>query len=279
MLQKELCLSGKMFRPRPECFLSSDKKLLAVITSWGEEQVSLKDVFEHLDSHYNALDKDSEQTRFTPFIEGLTLVENNMRSAVLKLNETIYNEVNKEEYMQGFELLFVVIQNQVCTLIQIGCPLILIDGASGGDLRPVGSSVNHLWSFFPDEFKMAPLPSQLLGMYDNISFHPVSFRFLQNDRFILLNRHSIPHAWFRTQPDERTIEQLHKLCAEDGLLVDKVTGKGSEMSKKSDKVSSNGGSSSVLAGGDGGTQQAVIEDEHSVPFWLKCVSLSTDGFS
>lgn len=215
MKWQERSFAGKIFRPGPKCFLSSDKKIFAIITSWGANSLSEKEVFEELESQYNDFSDYEEKTMFVPKMMSLSSIENNIRSSIIQVNQNIYNKINKEEYTQGFELFFAVIKEEVCTFIQIGRPFILLDrkkltllGQSGGWFLPKPAAENNLTHY-------APLPCQLLGMYEDISCHPMRCKLSIGDRLIFLNRHLIPTTWFSTEQNQRTLDHLSQITADD----------------------------------------------------------------
>ena len=127
MALKFLFFSGEVARPGPDSYLSSNKKLLTVITPWGESALSTQTLFEDLESQYGNLTDYEEKTFFVPKMMSLTSIENNMRAGVSQVNQNLFNKLNKEEYTGGFELLYGVIHEEMCSLIQIGYPLVLLD--------------------------------------------------------------------------------------------------------------------------------------------------------
>ena len=214
---QERSFAGKIFCPGSNCFLSSDKKIFAVITSWGANNLSPKETFEELESQYNDFADYEEKTIFMPKMMSLSSIENNIRSSVIQVNQNIYNRINKEEYTQGFELFFAIIKDEVCTFIQIGRPMVLLNrekypltmiGQSGGWFLPQSTAQNNLTHY-------APLPSQLLGMYEDISCHPTRCKLSTGDQLIFLNRLLIPTTWFNTKQKERTLDHLSQMTAED----------------------------------------------------------------
>ncbi len=212
---QERSFSGKTFRPIPKSYLSANKKLITVITPWGQEATSTQEVFESIETQYNLLSEDIESTHPFPKMMSLTPTENNMRTAVIQTNQNIFNSINQEEYSMGFELFFATIVDNILTFIQIGQPFILVDRPHQ-DLRGIGQSIDPSLNVPKNKTTInTPLPYQLLGIHEDISFHPLFFRFQPEDRLILLNRNTIPTNWFTLKREERTLDNLSQQAAKD----------------------------------------------------------------
>ena len=274
---QERSFAGKTFRPKPAHYISSNKKLIAVITPWGQEAINSQAVFENLETQYNLFAGDKESTHPFPKKLSLTPIENDMRTAVIQTNEKIFNDINQDEYSMGFELFFAVLIENILTVIQIGQPLILIDNPHQA-LQPIGQTIaptletpaktsleiptntpletsanpanlttetsanpanppptetsanpanppptetsanpaNPATKNLQKKNKSsAPLPYQLLGIHEDISFHPFFFRLDPLDRLIFLSRSTIPAKWFTLSREERTLNNLSKHSAEE----------------------------------------------------------------
>ena len=138
-----------------------------------------------------------------------------MRTTVIQINQNIFDKINQDEYAMGFEIFFATIVENVFTFIQIGQPVVLIDQPHQG-LSIIGQTLPPPLSHKIDKkTPHPPLPYQLLGINEDISFHPFFFRFQPGDRLILLNRDAIPPKWFYLKREERTVDKLSQLAAED----------------------------------------------------------------
>ena len=211
---QERAFLGKTFRPKTHFYFSSNKKLLAVITPWGQESTSPKHVFENLESLYSRLSEDKESTHPFPKLMSLNSMQNDIRTAVLQINQDLFSQVNQEEYAMGFELFFLSIVEHTISFIQIGQPFVLIDRPSSG-LRNIGQMMDiSLNNFIPHE-ALPPLPHQLLGIYGDISFSSFCFRFHPKDRLILLSRNAIPPSWFSLKREERTQDNFSQKAVAD----------------------------------------------------------------
>lgn len=212
---QERSFAGKTFRPKPACYISSHKKLITVITPWGQEATNPSDLFENLETQYNLFAEDKESTHPFPKKLSLTSTENDMRTAVIQTNEKIFNDINQNEYSMGFELLFATLSANIFTVIQIGKPLILIDRPHQF-LQSIGQIITPSLSIpLKNNPTSPPLPYQLLGIHEDISFYPFFFRLHHQDRLILLNRDTIPAKWFKLKREERTLNGLSQSAAEE----------------------------------------------------------------
>ena len=214
----ERAFSTKNFRPRPGCHISSDHKLAAVITPWGQSSLSTEVVFEDLESRYSFFSEDTESTRPFPIMQNLSVPENDIRTALIQTNQSIYSKVNEEEYSTGFELLFITIKGNVCAFSQVGCPIVFIDRPHQS-LTVVGSLATDSASLFNSQEYQSPLPVQLMGVHEDVSISSGYFRFNQGDRLILLSRSYIPPSWLSVKRVERTIEHLSRLASQDNPRI------------------------------------------------------------
>ena len=223
----ERSFAGAFFRPTPKYYFSSNKKMMAVVTPWGQEAVSTKDIFNDIESQYNFFLEDKESTH--PFAKLLSLspIANNMRTVVLLSNENIFKSLNESEYCMGFELFFAAFDDRICTFIQIGQPLVLLDRPQE-PLCNIGYTMHSslCWNAEDSTSKIgnpstqdhlaqvSSLPHQLLGVHPDISFHPAFVHLKPKDRLILLNRTCIPPKWFQLSREERTLDRLSQIAAE-----------------------------------------------------------------
>ena len=236
---QERSFAGKIFQPKPQCYLSSNKNLLVVITPWGQESVNTESLFEKLETQYNFFSKDKESTHPFPKMLSLTPLENNIRTTVIQINQDVFHNVNETEYSVGFELFLVAKEGDTIAFVQIGRPVVLLD-RSDQPLQSIGQAVqpksttkkehqppladqylqNMAWKVSSsqkgDHQENLPLlPYHLVGVYEDISFHPVRFRRQKGDRLILLSQNDIPVSWFQTKREERTIDNFSRLAVEE----------------------------------------------------------------
>ncbi len=212
---KERSFSSEIFRPKPKYHLSSQKRTMALLTLWGSDEISSQNIFEEIESQYNFLSEDVERTHPLPKLQSLSPAENNMRTAVISANQNIFNSLNQSEYVAGFELIYVTIEGNICTCVQIGQPSLLLDSAEVG-LQSISPAIDLSFNYYSANKKdLAPLPHSLLGIHEDISFHPFSFRFHAKDRLIFLSRNGIPCAWFSTKREDRNLDHLSRLAVQE----------------------------------------------------------------
>ena len=204
---------AKDFRPRPACYISENQRSAAVLTSWGQGALSTDTVFEEMEEQFNLFSEDSDSTRPHQYImAGLSTLENDIRTAVLHANKSIYAKINQEEFCTGFELFFAGFKEGVCAFVQAGQPSVLLD-RSKGPLQSVGLTAD--WSVLGDQLNLPPLPFRLLGLYEDLALQPYYFRLQKGDRLILLNRTYVPPAWLSVKREERNLENLSRLAVKD----------------------------------------------------------------
>ena len=125
----ERSFSTELIRPRPSWYLSNNTKLVAIFTEWGSKSINSKSVFDELEGQYNFLSTDKESTQSFPKLTSLNSIENNMRSSLIQANQTIFQKINQDEYRTGFELFYASTQDSMCTVIQIGQPMMIIESS------------------------------------------------------------------------------------------------------------------------------------------------------
>ena len=214
----ERAFSTKNFRPKPGCHISSNHKLAAVITPWGQSSLSTEVVFEDLESRYSFFSEDLESTRPFPIMQNLSVPENDIRTALVQVNQSIYHKINEEEYSTGFEVFCAVVTGNVCAFSQVGCPIVLIDRPHQS-LSLVGSLATEGSSLFNSQEYQSPLPMQLMGVHEDVSISSRYFRFNQGDRLILLSRNYVPPSWLSVKRAERTIEHLSRLASQNNPRI------------------------------------------------------------
>ena len=214
----ERAFSAKTFRPKPGCHISENQELAAVITPWGQSSLSTAAVFEDLESRYSFFSEDLESTRPFPLLQNLSVPENDVRTAIIQVNQGIYHKINEEEYSTGFELFCAAITGNVCVFSQVGCPVVLIDKPQHS-LCLVGSLMTDRASLCNSKEHQPSLPVQLLGVHEDVSITSGYFEFSKGDRLILLSRSYVPPAWLSVKREERTIEYLSRLASRDNPQI------------------------------------------------------------
>ena len=232
----ERSFSSQLIRPRPSAYFSNNKQLVGILTEWGSSSINSKTLFDEMESRYNFLSSDKDSTQPLPPLMSLNSMENNMRSSLIQANQTLFEKANYEEYRSGFELFFANTQDRICTVIQVGQPMMLIDRPNH-ILHYVGSLADR-WSFshsqknnldFPvktpdsqnhtpsssNKIIPPPLPGQLLGLHEDITVVPFCFRWSSEDRLILLSRHHVPSSWFQTKRKNRDLKTLSELAVQE----------------------------------------------------------------
>ncbi len=212
----ERSYSGKYFRPTPEILCEPENGLLIITTPWGPRQ-GAKKISESIRDFLMSVIQDQEVT--SPF-QKLTCVSpmaNNLRAAIMLANDMIYREENGSEYNSGYELCVLFWNRQECVWAQIGQPQIFLD-RHPNYLTALSSSTDLAGAHSADlKASLAPLPSQLLGLYSTSNFSVHGFKPLPGDQLILTSRSFITPYFLAATKNERRLEELSRRLSKDNV--------------------------------------------------------------
>lgn len=204
---------GKSFRPTPLIHAEDDGSLLLIITSWGQPSMAerARDVVVDF-----ILSCRNDQEATSPFqkMTCLTPLANNVRVAMMLLNDTLYREQNREDYLEGVEILICARHENEITLAQVGQPHVflsrrgmpLISLRSGGDLALELSQAPEL---------LSPLPHSLIGLYSTSNFTIQSYRSNKEDQLVFLARSHYPQEFLQLASQERGLDELSQALSKE----------------------------------------------------------------
>lgn len=202
---------GKSFRPSPFVHQEEDGSLLLVITSWGQHSSAerARDVVADF-----ILSSRNDQEATSPFqkMTCLTPLANNVRVAMMLLNDTLYREENRDEYTEGLEILICARHENELTIAQVGQPFVFLN-RKGFPIQTLSSGLDLASEISQAPELLAPLPHTLLGLYSTSNFLLQSFRVQDQDQLILLSRSHFPQEFLHLSSQQRTLEQLSKVLA------------------------------------------------------------------
>ncbi len=204
---------GKSFRPAPLVHVESDGSLLLIITSWGQPSTAerARDVLTDF-----ILSSRNDQEATSPFqkMTCLSPLANNVRVAMMLLNDTLYREENREDYTEGIEILVCAKHENEITIAQAGQPHAFIS-RPGLPIQALslGSDLSTELSHAPE--LLAPLPHSLLGLYSTSNFSIQSFRVNQGDQLIFLSRSHFPQEFLTLASRDRNLDTLAKVLSKD----------------------------------------------------------------
>ena len=203
---------GMTLRPRPECLLDHDSRLLIVATPWGPRSAANKAV-ELISEYYLMAKSDNEATSPFEKVSSFSNEANHLRTAVMLANEAIYRDENKTELKAGVELFAAsFIQNEF-VWIQVGQPHLLLS-RKNGHLLPLGSSVDLSTDLSESSEPLPALPNQLLGIEPTANLTLNSFRAQPGDRLVLLSHSVPPVSLYTMKHDELTLDNMSKRLAQ-----------------------------------------------------------------
>lgn len=213
MAFQERSYSGKIFRPKPETYYSSELNLLIIATPWGSRTGAQK-VIKIISDYLLSARNDEEVTSPFPRLACLSTMANNLRIGVLLANNYIYRNENKSEYISGVELYASICVEKEFVWLQLGHPAIFLF-REGKNILPLGCPLDMSMDLSSKENILPPLPSQLLGLDTTCNLLINSFRPQKNDKFIFLSRSYIPSSFFVLGEENLNEEQISYLLADD----------------------------------------------------------------
>ncbi len=182
---KQRFFSGQTFLPKPVIDIEKTTNTLIVATPWGAPELG-KSAVEMIKEQIGSVSTETEVTRVTQVIEGLSDEGNQLRAAALYTNENIYLRENAKEYVGAVEVAMVSVQNQFLSWVQIGAPHVLLRNARG--FQPVCYTPDWSWQLK----QKAPLISKGLGMERTCYMNCGTHRFEKTDHIFLISRSTLP---------------------------------------------------------------------------------------
>lgn len=205
--------SGKSFRPNPSFLLDEGLNIFSVATPWGPA-FQTKKTLEFLVQNYENLSADEEKTNLYSPLKSLSPEENLLRSLVLSCNEWIFEEQNqKKEYVFGYELFCGNFKNGKMTFVQIGQPFVYLDRPKL-PLQYLGSVLDFSASFSKGE-RLAPLPSQIIGIHPDSHFPVLSFPVAPEDRLLFISRDFVSGSVLDIPREERNLDHILSVLTEE----------------------------------------------------------------
>lgn len=202
---------GKSFRPSP--LLHVEPNLTLIITSWGQASVAerARDIVADF-----ILSARNDQEATSPFqkMTCLTPLANNVRVAMMLLNDTLYREFNQDEYTEGVEVLICAKHESEITIAQVGQPHVFLSRKQF-PLIPLTAGSDASVEFSQPPEILSPLPHSLLGLYSTSNFGIQSFRLQEQDQLIFLARSHYPNAFLTLNSSERNLNKLSQTLSQE----------------------------------------------------------------
>ncbi len=211
MVLSERSYGGKLFRPRPEVFISDDKKLFIMATPWGPRRMA--QVFiEKVTSELQDFSVDPDHTVFSLPSDTMSEKESRLRLVLLSLHEDLREEFNSETLSSGLEILCMLKDDKKISWFKIGAPFLAVLRSS--QLLPLHHPVDLSFDHSTTE-TLPPLPKQLYGLSQNISLEHGNMLHKKGDRLLLVSRSYVPFQTFDIQANDMDLENITLSLAQD----------------------------------------------------------------
>jgi hypothetical protein len=207
----ERSYGGKLFRPRPEIFVSEDKSFLVIATPWGSRRMAQLFI-EKIGAEMQNTTADPDLTVVASSVDFLNDKENSLRRALLAAHEDMREEFNSESLSSGLEIFCLLRHQKKVSWYQLGAPFVSIlrDHLAVPLHNPLDLSFDH-----SQQTTLAPLPRQLFGISQQIHIEHGSFLQKPNDRLLLIARSFVPSEVVSLRPEEVSLDHVTELLAKD----------------------------------------------------------------
>lgn len=193
----ERSYSGKILRPKPFLYVSEEKDLIIICTSWGPPEHAEKAIDE-IQKYVQAAKSDVEVTSPFEFQACLPNEVNYLRTSLLIVNEFLFRSENRTEYYAGVEVLVLFKRGHQLAWAQVGGPSVLIQ-RQYQSVQPLSISLDFASQ---SSQLMAPLPTNLLGIDRSCNIQVGHTHVGSQDKVILLASSRIStHIWKRAGGD------------------------------------------------------------------------------
>lgn len=203
--------SGEFLRPTTEIYVHETEKITLALTPWGSSE-ALRYFNDNIKEFLSAAVGDQEVTSPFARLPSLSSAENNLRSALLIANETVFQKCNKDSYASGAEALILHFHGQEVAWVQIGQPNLLL--VREGKLYPLQVALDLACDFR----NSSPIPGKLVGLERAWDLEVRSLVLEEADSLILLARSFIPSSFFShtyKSDSAKTIDLLFELAVKD----------------------------------------------------------------
>lgn len=208
---QERSYGGKLFRPRPEVYVSDDKNLVIIATPWGPEQVA-KDFIDMVSTLMREGETDPDKTAVFLKSDSLDEQENRLRMSIMTVHEDLHDKYNEDTVTAGVEILCLIRNERRVTWFQLGAPFTTL--IRHKTVLPIHHPIDLSFDFSTQK-TLPPLPKELLGLQNYVHLESGSFRWQKEDRLLLISRSYIPQSLFQNNPQDMDLDQITALLAQD----------------------------------------------------------------
>lgn len=213
MQLQERSYGGKLFRPRPEIFVSDDKKLFVLATPWGPRKMA-QAFIEKLSTELQDLTIDPDRTFFSLPLDTLSEQENRLRLALLSIHEDLREDFNSEDLTSGLEIFCLFREEKRVSWFQIGSPFVaILRGSQCLPLcHPLDLSFDHSTTT-----TLPPLPKELYGLSQHLSMMHGNFLQKRGDQLLFIARSYVPYETFQLPSREMSLEKLTQILSQENV--------------------------------------------------------------
>lgn len=213
MRLQERSYGGKLFRPRPEIFISDDKKIFLLVTPWGPRRMAQLFI-EKIQAELQDSTVDPDRTVVALSVDTMSEAENRLRLTLLSIHEDLREEFNNDTLTAGLEVLCLVKDDKKISWFQVGSPFfaILRDSHMLPIHHPLDLSFDH-----SKEATLPPLPKELLGLSQNINLEHGSFLHRKEDQILMIARSFVAPEVFSLPVTEMTLDRITQILAQDNV--------------------------------------------------------------
>lgn len=207
----ERSYGGKLFRPRPEVYVSDDQQLLIIATPWGPA-ITAREFIDIVSTRWRESGSDPDKTANYSIFDSMDADENRLRMAIQAAHEDIKDKYNDEEIVAGLEVLCILRNDRKITWFQVGTPFTSI--IRDNKLFPVHHPVDLSFDLSTDK-ALPPLPKELLGFQNQVNIECGNFRAKKNDKLLFISRSYVPFEFFQMAPSTLDIENVTATLAQE----------------------------------------------------------------
>jgi hypothetical protein len=202
----ERSYSGKLFRPAPEVHVEEDGSIGVIATPWGNRQTAKKAV-EILKDYILSARQDMEATSPFQKLTCLSPLANNLRVGVMLVNDSLYREDNKAEYVGGVELVVFAVSQGELAFAQVGAPHLFL-ARQRLPWIPLSVQIDLATELSRPPQLLPPLPQNLVGLHTTSNMNISSMRVQAGDRLVFLSHSIVSHPMFALPYEQTELESI-----------------------------------------------------------------------
>ncbi len=202
------------YRPKPLTYFNEEAKLLVVLTPWGSGEYS-ESALQQIVNYLSSTRDDREATSPFQKLASLSPQANALRTSILLVNDQLYKNQNRKEYVDSFEIFVGIQKEKEFSWISFGHPHLLLS-REGKTVMPLSLDLDHALDLQNEKKSLAALPRSLVGIQPHLELPVKSFVPQSNDKLALINRSWIPENTLRLESTKRTFDGFtHSLIEKD----------------------------------------------------------------